>query len=317
MADHVFPEDAGTGAAEGDWNDAANFGQLVAAAGHTDVVASGLDFTYYSGDDSLDIGQGVAVLTASGVTATNSGDTRDTVAFAVDADARSGFSLSSNAINYIFIRVDLSADDSISYAIRAQDDAPAEPSLKIGTVDTNNGTTTELNRAPTPLAIEDTGTTVADASTVDFGANLDASDDGDGHVTVTASDVGSDDMTARKLVQSPNASLMNVSLADTDSAEVSHPVPNGDTLEVFLWGGYQISDGTAPSGLNVQLKDGGDTVQASANTVRDASTDSASPVASHQNSSGSASVFKLAVANATGSEISDPGVGAVFGYRVI
>lgn len=119
-----------------------------------------------------------------------------------------------------------------------------------------------------------------------------------------------------ELVNSPNGHIMNAVLDDGDSAEISVPVLNGKTLEVFRWGGYKIADGTAPSSLKVQVKDGTDTVDASANTVNTQSTDPASPVASVSNGSGSLSVFKMAVNNGTGSTIPDPGVGAVFGYRV-
>lgn len=119
-----------------------------------------------------------------------------------------------------------------------------------------------------------------------------------------------------RLVNSPNASIANAVLDNGDSAEVSVPVPDGETLKVYRWGAYQITDGATPTDLDVELKDGSDTVQATANTGDNESTDPASPVASHANSSGSTSIFKLAVANDTGGSISDPGVGAFFAYIV-
>lgn len=115
------------------------------------------------------------------------------------------------------------------------------------------------------------------------------------------------------LVNSPNGNLQNVALDDTDTSEISVPVPDGETLTVYRWGAYQISDGTAPAGLVVQLLDGSNTVQASENTVN---TENTSGVASFTNSSGSVSIFKLAVDNGTGSTITDPGVGAFFAYEV-
>lgn len=119
-----------------------------------------------------------------------------------------------------------------------------------------------------------------------------------------------------RLVDSPNASISNTVLDDGDSAEKSVPVADGETLKVYRWGAYQISDGTTPNNLDVELLDGSDTVQATENTGDNESTDPSTPVASHTNSSGSVSIFKLAVANDTGSTIADPGVGAFFAYVV-
>lgn len=117
------------------------------------------------------------------------------------------------------------------------------------------------------------------------------------------------------VVDSPEV-ISNAVLANGESAELSVPVPDGETMKVYRWGAYKISDGSTPTDLDVELKDGSDTVQATANTTNNESTDPASPVVSHTNSTGSLSIYKLAVANDTGSEISDPGVGAMFGYIV-
>jgi len=119
-----------------------------------------------------------------------------------------------------------------------------------------------------------------------------------------------------ELVNSPNGHIMNTALDSGDSAEITVPVPNGESVEVFRWGGYKVTDGTAPSSLKVQVKDGSDNVDVSANTVNSQSTDPASPLASVSNGSGSLSIFKLAVNNGTSGTIADPGVGAIFAYRV-
>jgi hypothetical protein len=122
------------------------------------------------------------------------------------------------------------------------------------------------------------------------------------------------DSRAEVLVDSPNGGIPTALLEATESVEISVPVPDGETLKVYRWGAYKISDGTAPAGLNVQLLDGSDTVQASANTTNAENT--ASPVTSHANSSGSLSVFKLAINNNTGSDFTTDGVGGTFAYLV-
>lgn len=115
------------------------------------------------------------------------------------------------------------------------------------------------------------------------------------------------------VVGSPNGNLQTTMLADGDSTEISVPVADGEALTVKRWGGYLISDGTAPAGLTVELLDGADTIQASENTV---DTRNESGVASYTNSSGSMQIFKLRVHNGTGTDYTTDGVGAMFGYEV-
>jgi hypothetical protein len=104
-------------------------------------------------------------------------------------------------------------------------------------------------------------------------------------------------------------------LADGDSIELSVPIANSETLDVYRWGAFDVSDGIAPTGLDVELLDGDDTVQASSNTTNQQ--DVHTPVASYENTSGSESVFKLRVKNRTGAAIDNPGVDSHFGYKVI
>jgi hypothetical protein len=118
------------------------------------------------------------------------------------------------------------------------------------------------------------------------------------------------------LVDSPNGTPPIALLEDTESVEITVVVPDGETLKVYRWGGYKIADGTAPPGLRAELLDGGDTVQANENTTDTESTDPASPIASHTNSSGSLSVFKLRAYNATGNSYTTDGVGSHFAYIV-
>lgn len=118
---------------------------------------------------------------------------------------------------------------------------------------------------------------------------------------------------AQRLIDSPNGTPPTALLEDGDALEISVPVADSETLTVYRWGGYLIADGTAPTNLDVQLLDGSDTVQASANTSNNSST---TGVASHTNTSGTQSIFKLRVNNATGTNYTTDGVGGVFGYEV-
>jgi hypothetical protein len=118
------------------------------------------------------------------------------------------------------------------------------------------------------------------------------------------------------LVDSPNGTPPIALLEDTESIEITVPVADSETLKVYRWGNYKIADGTAPAGLDVQLLDGGDTVQVSANVVDAESTDPSNPTASYTNASGSVSIFKLRSKNSTGSNFTTDGVGSHFAYIV-
>jgi hypothetical protein len=144
----------------------------------------------------------------------------------------------------------------------------------------------------------------------------DVDSDGSGVTAVTDRRAFSPPMRIEDLVDSPNGTPPIALLDDTESIEITVPVADGETLKVYRWGNYKIADGTAPTGLDVELLDGGDTVQASANVVDDESTDPASPVASYQNASGSVSIFKLRSKNSTGNNYTSKGVGSHFAYIV-
>lgn len=149
--------------------------------------------------------------------------------------------------------------------------------------------------------------------------------DGTGVTNVTDRRTVGQDLDAKRLtgksrvehlVDSPNGTPPIALLEDTESVEITVVVPDGETLKVYRWGVYNIANGTAPTGLRAELLDGGDTVQANENTTDTESTDPASPVVSHTNSSGSPSVFKLRAYNATGNNYTIDGVGGHFSYIV-
>ncbi len=144
----------------------------------------------------------------------------------------------------------------------------------------------------------------------------DVDTDGSGVTAVTDRRAFTSPARIRELVDAPNGTPPNALLEDTESVEITVAVPDGETLKVYRWGAYEVGGGTAPAGLQAQLLDGGDTVQASENTVDTESTDPAAPVASHTNSSGSASIFKLRANNATGNAYTTNGVGSHFAYIV-
>jgi len=125
--------------------------------------------------------------------------------------------------------------------------------------------------------------------------------------------------TSPELVVDDPDRLPAAELDTGESIEIPVPVDDTETLEVYRWGAYDAADHTAPTGLDVELVDGADTVQAAANTTN--TQDTGAPVASYQNTSGSTQVFKLRAKNDSGSAIgdadTDPGVGSHFGYRVV
>lgn len=101
-----------------------------------DFVSRGLGFTPDYANDRLDIAAGAAVLT-------DGGD-----AYVVEPDARASLVLpAASGTNHVFLEIDV-ASDTISYHIDSDDTAPADPSLKVGTVDTASNSATELNRKP-------------------------------------------------------------------------------------------------------------------------------------------------------------------------
>lgn len=137
---------------------------------------------------------------------------------------------------------------------------------------------------------------------------------------IAAADIATDAVTDTEadlpaiVVEDPERQFI-ARLDDTESIEIPVRVPDTQTLEVYRWGAFDASDGTAPAGLTVELLDGADTVQVSANTANNQS--KSTPVASHSNTSGSASIFKVRAKNGTGAAINSPGVGMVAGFVVV
>ena len=147
--DHVFPEDQGTGAPDGDNADAANFGALADHPNLRDYKVSGLEVTPDYGVPDFDLSDGKAFISDTAATAKTSGENRDQgVLYEVEVSARSGISLADNDVNYVYLDVDLSTDDNVSIVVNQSDSSPSNTSLKIAEVDTSNDTKTEINQNP-------------------------------------------------------------------------------------------------------------------------------------------------------------------------
>lgn len=325
MVDNVTFEDQGTNsglsaAGDGDPLDAANFGAVAYSPNTSDAILSGLGLVNpdYTGV-TIDVESGVAKASDTNVTTPNDG-TRQSVVYNAEADARSGLALTDNAVNHVYLDIENAADDSLSIVINTTGTAPSDPSLKLGEVDTVNDTTSSqwnLKTESGELSYPSATAATSEAGNLTDGTVV-YTRDTDRYHRVSGSTVETiPDLVIQAVEQPEHLQFVELKSGgvENESSEIGVPVGDGETLEVYRWGGYQVSNYTAPTGLDVELKDGGDVVQVAANMVD--SSDIDTPVASHTNSSGSASLFKLAVTNSTGTDINDPGVGAHFGYVVV
>jgi len=127
--------------------------------------------------------------------------------------------------------------------------------------------------------------------------------------------VGSRSIDYRDFVVDNPERLPITELNDGESIEIPIRVNEGDTVEVYRWGAFDASNAIAPTGLDVELLDGSDTVQTSENTSN--TENGQTPVASYENTSGEPSVLKLRAKNTTGDAIDNPGVGVCFGFVVV
>lgn len=149
MVNFVFPEDTGTGASVGDNTDAANFATLADAIGHTDFVVQGLDFDYHSNGPTVDILGGKATISDTEATAMTDGEVRTGVSYVAEVEDQFGVGLAGGAVNHIWLVLDLTTDDSPGYVVETNEsNAPPDPALKIGEINTSTNNVTKVNRAP-------------------------------------------------------------------------------------------------------------------------------------------------------------------------
>ena len=152
----VFPQDEGTGLADGDEADFTSGGHFAGLAGqsnNSDYVEAGLVFTVNFTDDLLDIGSGLAfIIDEDGATVQDqNGDYTQNwdgpVNYAVQVNEETGIALTADDVNHVFLAFDPSESNSPYYEVNTSGDAPTDPSLKIGEVDTAEESSTEQNRA--------------------------------------------------------------------------------------------------------------------------------------------------------------------------
>lgn len=156
LKDNTYPQDTGTGLDETvDFNNAAEFAQLAHDINGVDYVVDGLSFTVDYTNNILNISEGVAKLYQSSAEtpdhSADGGEGPKTIAhtvFVAQLDASGDLTLTDSATNHVFIGIDQNTQNRTIYQINTTDSPPAEPYLKLGTVDTVTDTHTEMNRAP-------------------------------------------------------------------------------------------------------------------------------------------------------------------------
>jgi len=142
--DHVFPEDIGTGAPQGDPADAANFGAYAQHELLSNYKANGLNVTVDFNANTFDLSAGKAFIRDSSADTAQVVETRDRgVLYGVEVAPRTGLSLTDSAVNHIFIELDLGTDDGVSVQARTNVQNTAPPSIKIAEVDTTADTLDE------------------------------------------------------------------------------------------------------------------------------------------------------------------------------
>ena len=157
----VWPEDTGTGAADGneDWDSAGYMGGMAAKDNASDYVEAGFGITPDYTTPAFDLAPGLAYIKYTGSVSiqlptddatTYSGTWDQGVTFAVDVDQQTGIALTDSAVNRIYLATDLTTNDGAYVRVdtEASPNAPTDPYIKIAEIDTTNDTTTELNREP-------------------------------------------------------------------------------------------------------------------------------------------------------------------------
>ena len=143
--DFVFPEDIGTGAPEGDNADAANFAAHEHTTEQTDFVETGIEFDVDWSDGVFTVSEGMIKVSDDSAEEAQSASVRDQgVTYTVIVDERTDVSFSGDT--NVYVDVDLSDDDTVN--IVTSDEAPDDPSLLVGVLDTGDERTHHVNRGP-------------------------------------------------------------------------------------------------------------------------------------------------------------------------
>ncbi|AFH21853.1 hypothetical protein OSG_eHP11_00030 [environmental Halophage eHP-11] len=320
----VNPEDSGTGLTSGG-NDFISAGYETLPRPDTAAIIGGCDLTPDFGVPDVDLGAGIVQVPNSGISVQSSDQTSFDTALPEDGyqaiiipSSVTGLGLDASAVNEIYLFHDETSQDSVTIRHGSSVSTPSKPSIKIGEVDTSNNTTSEQWRLarggeltfPDESAIDSAITAGLDAhrTIVDRATDVE-------YLTTSSSKIPIGQPVDEFATTEPRREQRSVvALADTDSHEIALRVPDSSTVTVYRWGAFKVADGTAPTGLDVELyDDANDTVQASANTTGNSSP---SGVASDTNNSGSVSVYTLRVKNSTGGVLDSPGVCSFFGWEV-
>lgn len=126
----VLPQD-------GDDLSETNLTRTAAKSNLTDYIERGLGFNADFAAGTVDIGSGHAII-QDGVNAYDLFPNQIT-----DLSLPNG-----SGLNHVFVAIQPGTDDAAYYHIDDTDDPPADPSLKIGTIDTTNETSDTINRNP-------------------------------------------------------------------------------------------------------------------------------------------------------------------------
>lgn len=120
---------------DGDDLSETNIAETAAKSNQSDYVERGLGFSNIS-SGSVTVGSGHAVIEDGNK------------AYDVFPDQTDVSLPESNGVNHIFLVHDPSVDNDITFHADTDDTGPSNPSLKIGTVDTSDNSSTTTNRAP-------------------------------------------------------------------------------------------------------------------------------------------------------------------------
>lgn len=155
MSDHVFPQ-------HGDEPDAANWAQAHGKKNNVDYVEAGLKITVDWTVPSFDISAGKAIISADSMETAHPdidpSETRESVAFVVQLDARAGIGLITNGNQHIYLDANLDTNDSPKIVVQRSQTPPSSASLHIARINTQDNVVDHLNRSPSieTTAIENT-----------------------------------------------------------------------------------------------------------------------------------------------------------------
>lgn len=159
----------------GDRDDAENFASMIGQSNLSSYVETGLGFTYDSTVPDVQVSDGKAFVSLSQDTASSTGETVLEVNHVVQIPQQT-LSLTSSALNYIYVEPNLDTDDNGTVAAYTDTTNAATNALLVGTIDTSSDTVETRNRSP---EIEARRLLLDDDQTIEFGDDNDFSIDYD------------------------------------------------------------------------------------------------------------------------------------------